>query len=129
MAVVKEGKRAVTDYTVLERFPYLSLLELQLQTGRTHQIRVHLAHVHHPVFGDPTYHGRRIMYGPGTARQRADVQTFLTLINRQALHAKTLSFRHPSSGKILEFDSLLPRDFSDVLDAVRRNAGGDSRRE
>jgi 23S rRNA pseudouridine1911/1915/1917 synthase len=120
MAVVTGGKSAVTEYAVLERFPYLTLLELHLQTGRTHQIRVHLSHIHHPVFGDVTYQGRRIMYGPGTSKQRSEVQAFLALINRQALHAKTLSFIHPSTGKKMEFDSPLPRDFSGVLDAVRR---------
>lgn len=120
MAVVQEGKRAVTEYTVLERFPYLSLVRLRLQTGRTHQIRVHLAHVQHPVFGDPTYNGRRILYGPGSARQKAEVQALLEILTRQALHARTIGFRHPATGADVLFESSLPEDMTRVLDLVRK---------
>lgn len=115
IAVVRQGKHAVTEYEVIERFPYLTLLRLKLRTGRTHQIRVHLAHINHPVFGDPVYHGRRIVAGPGTPRQKAEVQRLLECINRQALHAKTLSFTHPRTGERKSFDSNLPADFSSVL--------------
>jgi len=119
MAVVQEGKRAVTEYTVLERFPYLSLVRLRLQTGRTHQIRVHLAHIQHPVFGDPTYNGRRILYGPGSARQKAEVQALLEIMTRQALHARTIGFRHPATGADVMFESSLPEDMSRVLVLIR----------
>ena len=119
MAVVQEGKTAVTEYTVLERFPYLSLVRLRLQTGRTHQIRVHLAHIQHPVFGDPTYNGRRILYGPGSARQKAEVQALLEILTRQALHARTIGFRHPATGADVMFESSLPEDMSRVLVLIR----------
>jgi 23S rRNA pseudouridine1911/1915/1917 synthase len=120
MAVVQEGKRAVTEYAVLERFPYLSLVRLRLQTGRTHQIRVHLAHVQHPVFGDPTYNGRRILYGPGSARQKAEVQALLEILTRQALHARTIGFRHPATGADVLFESSLPEDMTRVLGMIRK---------
>jgi len=118
MAVVEGGKHAVTEYTVLRQFPYLSLVGLKLHTGRTHQIRVHLAHIHHPVFGDPTYNGRHIVAGPGTPRQKAEVQHLLKLIPRQALHAKTIGFLHPSRHEHVFFDSALPPDMTLVLDEI-----------
>ncbi len=118
MAVVKDGKHAATEYTLLEAFRYLSLVRLKLRTGRTHQIRVHLAHVNHPVFGDPTYNGRQIVYGPGTPKHKAEVQRLLSLIHRQALHAKTIGFVHPYTGKEVHFDSPLPQDMLNVLDAL-----------
>lgn len=119
IAVVRDGKSAVTEYRVLRQFPYLALLALHLHTGRTHQIRVHLTHIHHPVFGDPTYNGRRIVAGPGTARQRAEVHRLLEILPRQALHARTLGFVHPSSGKRVTFESSLPSDFQAVLDVLQ----------
>jgi 23S rRNA pseudouridine1911/1915/1917 synthase len=118
MAVVADGKHAVTRYEVLECFPYLSLVRLKLQTGRTHQIRVHLAHVGHPVFGDPTYHGRRINAGPGSPRQRDEVQGMLDLIARQALHAKTIGFVHPRTKEQMFFDSQLPEDMHALLERL-----------
>lgn len=119
MAVVADGKHAVTGYEVIETFPYLTLLRLKLQTGRTHQIRVHLAHIGHPVFGDPTYHGRRINAGPGTARQRTEVEELLELVPRQALHAKTLGFVHPVTKLKMFFDSALPGDMTALLERLR----------
>jgi 23S rRNA pseudouridine1911/1915/1917 synthase len=119
MAVVAHGKAAVTEYLVEELFPYLTLARLHLRTGRTHQIRVHLAHINHPVFGDPTYHGRRIHYGPNTPRQRADVQAMLDVMPRQALHARTLGFVHPETGRPMEFTSPLPADFEALLALAR----------
>jgi 23S rRNA pseudouridine1911/1915/1917 synthase len=118
MAVVDGGKSAATEYTVLEQFPWLALLRLKLRTGRTHQIRVHLAHIHHPVFGDPTYNGRRIVWGNGEGAQKASVQHLLALMPRQALHAKTIGFVHPSSGQELFFDTPLPADIRALLDAL-----------
>jgi 23S rRNA pseudouridine1911/1915/1917 synthase len=120
MAVVEGGKHAVTEYRVLESFPYLSLISLKLHTGRTHQIRVHLAHAHHPVFGDPTYNGRQILYGPRGRGQKEEVQQLLELIGRQALHAKTIGFVHPSTRTPLYFDSPLPSDMQAVLQALEK---------
>jgi 23S rRNA pseudouridine1911/1915/1917 synthase len=124
MAVVQEGKKAVTEYEVMEQFDYLALVRLRLRTGRTHQIRVHLAHIHHPVFGDPTYNGRHLVAGPGTPRQKAEVERLLRCMPRQALHAKTLTFVHPSKGKTVSFDSELPEDMQEVLSQVRRGRDG-----
>ena len=121
MAVVEHGKAAATEYVVEERFPYLTLVRLHLRTGRTHQIRVHLAHINSPVFGDPTYHGRRIQYGPNTPRQRAEVQAMLDVMPRQALHARTLGFVHPGTGKPIEFNSPLPADFEALLALARHD--------
>jgi 23S rRNA pseudouridine1911/1915/1917 synthase len=119
MAVVLKGKHAVTEYTILEQFSYLSLLELKLRTGRTHQIRVHLAHIHHPVFGDPGYNGRHLVYGPRTSKQKAEVQQLLKSIPRQALHAKTIGFVHPTTRTVMSFDSSLPSDMAEVLGSLR----------
>jgi 23S rRNA pseudouridine1911/1915/1917 synthase len=119
MAVIDGGKHAVTEYAVLEQFSYLALCALHLHTGRTHQIRVHLAHINHPVFGDPTYNGRRIVWGPGSARQRAEVQRLLEAIARQALHARTLGFTHPATGRVVRFASSLPADMQRVLELLR----------
>lgn len=119
MAVVADGKAAITEYTVLEQFPYLALLSLRLRTGRTHQIRVHLAHINHPVFGDPAYNGRHIVCGPGTPRQKAQVQRLLHILPRQALHARTIGFIHPATLKKVEFQSALPADMQEVVAALR----------
>jgi len=122
MAVVPDGKAAITEYAVLERFRYLTLLSLRLRTGRTHQIRVHLAHIHHPVFGDPSYNGRQIAWGPGTPGQKAEVQRLLKILPRQALHARTLGFVHPVSGHHVSFESPLPSDMLQVLEILRAHA-------
>jgi 23S rRNA pseudouridine1911/1915/1917 synthase len=119
MAVIDGGKPAATEYTVLEEFQYLSLIQLRLRTGRTHQIRVHLSHIHHPVFGDPTYNGRRIMWGGKTPRQRTEVQSLLKILPRQALHAKTIGFKHPGTNELLHFDSELPEDILLTLRNLR----------
>jgi 23S rRNA pseudouridine1911/1915/1917 synthase len=119
-AVVEDGKFAATEYEVLKEFKFLSLLRLRLRTGRTHQIRVHLSHIGHPVFGDPTYHGRRINYGEMTPRFRQEISNLLNIMNRQALHAKTLGFIHPATKEHLHFDSELPADFAEVLAEINR---------
>jgi 23S rRNA pseudouridine1911/1915/1917 synthase len=118
MAVVEGGKAAATEYTVISQFPYLALVRLKLRTGRTHQIRVHLAHINHPVFGDPTYNGRHIIWGSGGADQKAQVQRLLTLMPRQALHAKTIGFVHPVTRRVLFFDTPLPADMEALLNAL-----------
>ncbi|HUN65858.1 MAG TPA: RluA family pseudouridine synthase [Bacteroidota bacterium] len=119
IAVRSEGKPAVTTYRVVEEFGFLSLLSLKLLTGRTHQIRVHLHHIGHPVFGDPIYGGRRIAWGPTTPSRRDFVQRLLTIIGRQALHAKTLGFIHPVTGERKRFDSALPADMTELLAILR----------
>ena len=120
MAVVPGGKASATEYTVLEQFEYCSLLRLKLRTGRTHQIRVHFAHIGHPVFGDPVYNGRRLASGPGGPRQKAEVQRMLKLLPRQALHAKTITFVHPVTGIRVDLDSDIPADMQGVLDILRQ---------
>lgn len=118
VAVTREGKLAVTEYRVLQDFDFLSLVRLKLRTGRTHQIRVHLAHIGHPVFGDPTYGGRSHNWG-GLKGKRAEAsQRLLEMITRQALHAKTIGFVHPSTKKQVSFDSELPDDMQNVLVAA-----------
>lgn len=120
-AVVEDGKEAITHYYVLEEFEYLTLVRLKLKTGRTHQIRVHLSHINHPVFGDPTYGGRKIHYSNITSRIKQEVENFLELIKRQALHAKTLGFIHPSTNQFVQFDSDLPDDMKILLERLRKN--------
>ncbi len=116
MAVMENGRDAATEYEVLKQFTYLALARLKLLTGRTHQIRVHLSHINQPVFGDPTYGGRRIVCGPATPKQKAEVQHMLQLLGRQALHAKTLGFIHPLTNQKVFFDSELPEDMKTVLE-------------
>lgn len=116
-----DGKYAVTHYKVLEHFDHLSLLELRLETGRTHQIRVHLADQKLWVFGDKQYGGNSVRYGPNTGSRKQMFQNLFASLNRQCLHAKTLGFEHPSSGESVEFDSELPGDFQQVLGMLRQN--------
>lgn len=118
ITVTVGGKHAVTEYKVLKVFEFLSLVRLKLLTGRTHQIRVHLHHIGHPVFGDPTYGGRRIAWGGLDRRRKERVHDLLKLISRQALHAKTIGFVHPRTNQHLHFESELPEDFQVVLSAI-----------
>jgi 23S rRNA pseudouridine1911/1915/1917 synthase len=115
-----EGKPAHTIYKVLEEYEFASLLELKLKTGRTHQIRVHLSSINHPVFGDPTYGGRKIVYGFNLPKIKSRIENLLKLIDRQALHAKTLGFIHPRNGRKMEFDSDLPEDMNEILKSLRK---------
>ncbi len=119
VAVVEGGKYAATEYTVIEDFGFVSLVRLKLRTGRTHQIRVHMAHVRHPVFGDPTYGGRRIHYGAVTGRYKSFIHELLLLLTRQALHARTLGFTHPVTGERVAFESPLPPDMQEALQRIR----------
>jgi len=122
MTVVEEsrGKPAVTHYKIIEYFDYLSLVEVQLETGRTHQIRVHFSHLGHPVFGDPTYGGRSVRYGSNTGQRKKMFDTLFKKLDRQCLHAKVLGFKHPVTNEFMEFNSELPGDFRNVLDKLRR---------
>jgi len=117
--VVPGGKEAATRYRTLERFDLFSLLELQLETGRTHQIRTHLQYAQHPVFGDPQYGGRNRRIGALTTAQRTFVAKLFDLLPRQALHAKVLGFLHPINGQPLRFESDFPADIQAVLDRLR----------
>jgi 23S rRNA pseudouridine1911/1915/1917 synthase len=110
-----EGKHAHTFYNVIEEFEFASLLKLKLKTGRTHQIRVHMNHIKHPIFGDPTYGGRVIVYGSSLPKMKARVDNLLEIMKRQALHAKTLGFVHPHTKEKVFFDSELPDDFLQLL--------------
>ncbi|HTP79564.1 MAG TPA: RluA family pseudouridine synthase [Bacteroidota bacterium] len=118
VAVTESGKAAVTEYTVLRRLDFLTLVSLQLKTGRTHQIRVHLAHAGHPVFGDPTYGGRTAAWGGLRGNRFHRAANLLKGISRQALHAKTLGFIHPETRKLIRFDSDLPADMAAIIRAL-----------
>ena len=123
MTVLKEkkGKSAVTHFETIERFDHLALLKINLETGRTHQIRVHMQHEHLYVFGDPTYGGNSVRYGPNTGSRKAMFNNLFSKLERQALHAKTLGFIHPGKEEYVEFNSELPEDFQFVLDTLRTN--------
>jgi 23S rRNA pseudouridine1911/1915/1917 synthase len=114
MAVVEGGRAAITHYTVSEHYPFCSLADIKLETGRTHQIRVHLQHVGHPVFGDPTYGGRNRVAGI-RPEYRLQAGQMLALIPRQALHARMLQFAHPLSGEELTIEAPLPADIDLLL--------------
>ncbi len=120
VAVAKDGKHASTSYAVLREWRYLSYLSLKLMTGRTHQIRVHLAHVGHPVFGDATYGGRNESWGGESRPRRLQAANLLEVLHRQALHAKTLAFVHPKTNDLLQFDSGLPEDMKEVIERLDR---------
>ena len=110
-----QGKEAVTHYRVLERFEYVTLVECKLETGRTHQIRVHFKHIGHPLFGDTLYGGDEVLRGTLFSKYKQFVQNCFEILPRQALHAKTLAFTHPQTGQRMAFDSALPQDMEDVL--------------
>ena len=118
MAVVHSGREAVTHYRVLERFRGHSYLRVNLETGRTHQIRVHMAHLHYPLVGDPTYGGRlRLPADSSSALQEA-----LRHFKRQALHAGVLGLIHPESGAALQWEAPLPDDMQQLLEDLRSDA-------
>ena len=119
MAVVADGRNALTRFTTVERFHFLSLLEARLKTGRTHQIRVHLLHLGHPVFGDPSYGGRNRVGGINPDHA-ARARRLLGMIERQALHAQRLQFTHPATGRPMEFEAEPPGDFAAVVEAARK---------
>ena len=109
------GKHAITHYRVLERFGYVTLVECKLETGRTHQIRAHFKYVGHPVFNDDTYGGDRILKGTTFTKYKQFITNCFNLLPRHALHAKTLGFKHPTTGKTMFFDSELPDDMQQVI--------------
>lgn len=117
-----KGKRAVTHYRVLERFGYVTVVECRLETGRTHQIRVHMSSIGHPLFGDERYGGTTINAGTVYAKYRQFIRNCLQICPRQALHARTLGFVHPVSRRQMNFESALPGDFSALVDKWRKFA-------
>ncbi len=119
--VASRGKKAVTHFRVRKNFRFLSLLELRLETGRTHQIRVHLSSIQHPVFGDPEYHGRNRQLTRLTRQEdRQLAQRLLKMLPRQALHAFRLQFQHPVLGEWMTFETELPEDMVQVLNILRK---------
>lgn len=118
-----KGKRAVTHYKVLERFGFVTLVECVLETGRTHQIRVHMASLGHPIFNDERYGGNEIRKGTIYSKYKQFISNCFALCPRQALHAKTLGFVHPKTNSLLQFDSQLPEDMTALLDKWRKYCG------
>jgi 23S rRNA pseudouridine1911/1915/1917 synthase len=117
------GKPAITHYKVLEDLRYVSLIQCQLETGRTHQIRAHMKHIGHPLFNDKRYGGDKILKGTTFTKYKQFVDNCFKLLPRQALHAKTLGFEHPITKKILTFNSELPNDFRACLEKWRAYVG------
>jgi len=115
----EHGKRAITHYKVIERFNYVTLLECQLETGRTHQIRAHMKFIGHPIFSDQRYGGDKILKGTIFNKYKQFVQNCFKILPRQALHAKSLGFTHPISNKEMNFESNLPEDFVECLNKWR----------
>jgi len=114
------GKHAVTHYRVLQRFAHVTLIECRLETGRTHQIRVHFADNGHPLFGDPRYGGDKILRGTTSTKYRQFVENCFQILPRQALHALSLGFTHPVTGEKLSFQSSYPEDFTQCLERWER---------
>lgn len=110
------GKHAVTHYKVLKSFHYVSLVQCNLETGRTHQIRAHMKHIGHPLFNDGTYGGDKIIKGDSFTKYKQFVQNTFDTLPRQALHAKTLGFIHPKTKENMQFDSELPEDMVNAID-------------
>ncbi|MDE5869707.1 MAG: RluA family pseudouridine synthase [Muribaculaceae bacterium] len=122
MAVLKDpemGKHAVTHYEVLERFGYVTLVKCVLETGRTHQIRVHMLSEGHPLFNDERYGGDKILRGTTFAKYRQFINNCFDVCPRQALHARTLGFRHPRTGKEMDFEAPLPTDMVNLIEKWR----------
>jgi len=113
------GKHAVTHYKVIEEFDYVTMIECKLETGRTHQIRAHMAYIRHPLFNDDEYGGDQILKGTTFTKYKQFVQNCFTMLPRQALHAKSLEFIHPRTGETMFFDSELPKDMADTIEKWR----------
>ncbi len=116
------GKEAITHYKVLERFGYVTLVRCVLETGRTHQIRVHMKYIGHPLFNDETYGGDKILKGTIFSKYKQFVDNCFQICKRQALHAKTIGFIHPASNKEMLFTSDLPKDMSEVIEKWQKYA-------
>lgn len=118
------GKPAVTHYRVLERFGYVTLVECVLETGRTHQIRAHMKHLGHPLFADERYGGDQILWGTRSSTYNSFIRNCMTLCPRQALHAKTLGFKHPLTDEEMDFDSLVADDMQALINKWRTYLAG-----
>ncbi|HTX89498.1 MAG TPA: RluA family pseudouridine synthase, partial [Bacteroidales bacterium] len=116
----EKGRHSVTHYRVLERFGYVTLVECKLETGRTHQIRAHFRHIGHPLFNDEKYGGDKILKGTTFTKYRQFVENCFRILPRQALHAQSLGFVHPTTSAPMHFDSPLPPDFSELVDKWRK---------
>lgn len=112
----EQGRHAITHYKLVKRFGYVTLIECQLETGRTHQIRAHLKHINHPLFNDIRYGGDKILKGTTFTKYKQFVSNCFSLIPRQALHAKSLGFHHPTTGDAIFFESELPNDLKQVVE-------------
>lgn len=115
----ESGKHAVTHYKLIEELGYVSLVQCQLETGRTHQIRVHMKYIGHPLFNDDTYGGDKVLWGTTYSKYKQFVNNCFKILPRQALHAKTLGFTHPTTGEEMLFDSELATDMQDAIQKWR----------
>lgn len=115
----EQGKDAITHYKILERLGYVTLVSCRLETGRTHQIRVHMKYIGHTLFNDERYGGEKILKGTTFTKYKQFVDNCFKILPRQALHAKTLGFKHPVTGKFLKFDSEIPQDISECVEKWR----------
>jgi 23S rRNA pseudouridine1911/1915/1917 synthase len=113
------GKTAITHYKVLERFGFVTVVECRLETGRTHQIRVHFNHIGHPLFNDERYDGSEIRQGTIYAKYKQFIENCFKILPRQALHAKTLGFQHPTKGEWMRFDSQIPAEMEALIEKWR----------
>lgn len=114
-----KGKPAITHYKVIERLGYVTLVACKLETGRTHQIRVHMKHIGHTLFNDERYGGEKILKGTTFTKYKQFVENCFKILPRQALHAKTLGFKHPKTGKMMRFDSEIPQDMRECIEKWR----------
>lgn len=119
-----QGKHAVTHYKVIEELGYITMVECKLETGRTHQIRAHFQHIGHPLFNDFEYGGDQILKGTTFTKYKQFVLNCFQILPRQALHAKTLGFAHPKTGKFMQFNSDLPNGMVEVIEKWRRYLSG-----
>ncbi|NQT63876.1 MAG: RluA family pseudouridine synthase [Candidatus Marinimicrobia bacterium] len=120
--VIDTGKPSLSLYEVVERFEFLTLVRVKLETGRTHQIRVHMTHVNHPIFGDPYYGGRNSKIITLNMRNRQLAAKLLGMLNRQALHARRLIFKHPISNEVMDLRAPMHDDFEQVLSVLREES-------
>jgi 23S rRNA pseudouridine1911/1915/1917 synthase len=118
------GKPAITHYKVLEELGYISMVECKLETGRTHQIRVHFMNIKHPLFNDYEYGGDQILKGTTFSKYQQFVKNCFKILPRQALHAKSLAFDHPVTGKRLSFESDIPQDMTQVIEKWKKYISG-----